>query len=107
MLFFTEAGRCFWLRVYEIPEGSRLSKGRALQNIINIPKEEKVKAFIKVKNLKDQDYLENNFIIMCTKKGTIKKTSLEAYSRPRVNGINAININDGDQLLEASLTTGS
>ena len=107
MLFFTEAGRCFWLRVYEIPEGSRQSKGRALQNIINIPKEEKVKAYIKVKNLKDQDYLENNFIIMCTKKGTIKKTSLEAYSRPRVNGINAININEGDQLLEASLTTGS
>lgn len=106
MLFFTEAGRCFWLRVYEIPEGSRISKGRALQNIINIPKEEKVKAFIKVKNLKDQDYLENNFIIMCTKKGTIKKTSLEAYSRPRANGINAININEGDQLLEASLTTG-
>ncbi len=107
MLFFTEAGRCFWLRVYEIPEGSRLSKGRALQNIINIPKEEKVKAYIKVVNLKDQDYLENNFIIMCTKKGTIKKTSLEAYSRPRVNGINAININEGDQLLEASLTTGN
>jgi len=107
MLFFTEAGRCFWLRVYEIPEGSRQSKGRALQNIINIPKEEKVKAYIKVKNLKDQEYLENNFIIMCTKKGTIKKTSLEAYSRPRVNGINAININEGDQLLEASLTTGS
>ncbi|MDQ7949787.1 MAG: DNA gyrase subunit A [Pedobacter sp.] len=107
MLFFTEAGRCFWLRVYEIPEGGRVSKGRALQNIINIPKEEKVKAFIKVKNLKDQEYLENNFIIMCTKKGTIKKTSLEAYSRPRVNGINAININEGDQLLEASLTTGT
>jgi len=107
MLFFTEAGRCFWLRVYEIPEGTRQSKGRALQNIINIPKEEKVKAYIKVKNLKDQEYLENNFIIMCTKKGTIKKTSLEAYSRPRVNGINAININDGDQLLEASLTTGT
>jgi DNA gyrase subunit A len=107
MLFFTETGRCFWLRVYEIPEGSRLSKGRAIQNIINIPKEEKIKAYIKVKNLKDQDYLENNFIIMCTKKGTIKKTSLEAYSRPRVNGINAININDGDQLLEASLTSGS
>ncbi|MFP5081632.1 DNA gyrase subunit A [Pedobacter sp. JCM 36344] len=107
MLFFTEAGRCFWLRVYEIPEGSRLSKGRAIQNIINIPKEEKIKAFIKVKNLKDQEYLENNFIIMCTRKGTIKKTSLEAYSRPRVNGINAININEGDQLIEASLTTGS
>ena len=107
MLFFTESGRCFWLRVYEIPEGSRLSKGRAIQNIINIPKEEKIKAYIKVKNLKDQEYLENNFIIMCTKKGTIKKTSLEAYSRPRVNGINAININEGDQLLEASLTSGS
>lgn len=107
MLFFTETGRCFWLRVYEIPEGSRLSKGRAIQNIINIPKEEKIKAFIKVKNLKDQEYLENNYIIMCTKKGTIKKTSLEAYSRPRVNGINAININEGDQLLEASLTTGT
>lgn len=107
MLFFTEGGRCFWLRVYEIPEGSRLSKGRAIQNIINIPKEEKIKAYIKVKNLKDQEYLDNNYIIMCTKKGTIKKTSLEAYSRPRVNGINAININEGDQLLEASLTSGS
>ncbi len=107
MLFFTEGGRCFWLRVYEIPEGSRLSKGRAIQNIINIPKDDKIKAFIKVINLKDQDYLENNYIIMCTKKGTIKKTSLEAYSRPRVNGINAININEGDMLLEASLTTGS
>jgi DNA gyrase subunit A len=107
MLFFTESGRCFWLRVYEIPEGSRLSKGRAIQNIINIPKEEKIKAYIKVKNLKDQEYLDNNYIIMCTKKGTIKKTSLEAYSRPRVNGINAININEGDQLLEASLTSGS
>jgi len=106
MLFFTEAGRCFWLRVYEIPEGSRTSKGRAIQNIINIPKEEKIKAYIKVKNLKDQEYLENNFIIMCTKQGTIKKTSLEAYSRPRVNGINAININEGDVLLEACLTNG-
>ncbi|MBC6109255.1 DNA gyrase subunit A [Pedobacter fastidiosus] len=106
MLFFTEAGRCFWLRVYEIPEGSRTSKGRAIQNIINIPKDEKIKAYIKVKNLKDQEYLENNFIIMCTKKGTIKKTSLESYSRPRVNGINAININDGDVLLEACLTNG-
>ncbi|WP_345951937.1 MULTISPECIES: DNA gyrase subunit A [unclassified Mucilaginibacter] len=107
MLFFTEAGRCFWLRVFEIPEGTRTSKGRAIQNIINIPKEEKIKAYIKVKNLKDQEYLENNFIIMCTAKGTIKKTSLEAYSRPRSNGINAININDGDTLLEATLTTGS
>jgi DNA gyrase subunit A len=107
MLFFTEAGRCFWLRVFEIPEGSRTSKGRAIQNIINIPKEENIRAYIKVKNLKDQDYLENNFIIMCTSKGTIKKTSLEAYSRPRANGINAININDGDSLLEATLTTGT
>ncbi|MFB9844481.1 DNA gyrase subunit A [Mucilaginibacter ginsenosidivorans] len=107
MLFFTEAGRCFWLRVFEIPEGTRTSKGRAIQNIINIPKEEKIKAYIKIVNLKDQEYLENNFIIMCTKKGTIKKTSLEAYSRPRANGINAININEGDTLLEANLTSGS
>lgn len=107
MLFFTEAGRCFWLRAFEIPEGTRTSRGRAIQNIINIPKEEKIKAYIKVKNLKDQDYLENNFIIMCTKRGTIKKTSLEAYSRPRANGINAININEGDQLLEACLTDGN
>ncbi len=106
MLFFTETGKCFWLRVFEIPEGSRTSKGRAIQNVINIPKEENIKAYIKVVNLKDQDYLENNFIIMCTKKGTIKKTSLEAYSRPRANGINAININEGDQLLEACMTTG-
>ena len=107
MLFFTESGQCFWLRVFEIPEGSRTSKGRAIQNIINIPKEENIKAYIKVVNLKDQDYLENNFIIMCTKKGVIKKTSLEAYSRPRANGINAINVNDGDSLLEATLTTGN
>ena len=107
MLFFTEAGRCFWLRAFEIPEGSRTSRGRAIQNIINIPKEEKIKAYIKVKNLKDQAYLESNFIIMCTKRGTIKKTSLEAYSRPRANGINAININEGDQLLEACLTDGN
>jgi DNA gyrase subunit A len=107
MLFFTEAGRCFWLRVFEIPEGSRTSKGRAIQNIINVPKEEKIKAYIKLTSLKDQEYLENNFIIMCTTKGTIKKTSLEAYSRPRTNGINAININDGDTLLEANLTSGT
>ena len=107
MLLFTEAGRCFWLRAFEVPEGSRTSRGRALQNIINIPKDEKVKAYILVKNLKDKEYLENNFIIMCTKQGTIKKTSLEAYSRPRANGINAININDGDQLLEACLTSGN
>jgi DNA gyrase subunit A len=107
MLFFTEAGRCFWLRVFEIPEGTRTSKGRAIQNIINIPKEENIKAYIKLINLKDKEYLENNFIIMCTKKGTIKKTSLEAYSRPRANGINAININEGDMLLEANLTSGT
>src|SRR6195952_4155340 len=107
MLFFTESGQCFWLRVFEIPEGSRTSKGRAIQNITNIPKEENIKAYIKVISLKDKEYLENNYIIMCTKKGTIKKTSLEAYSRPRANGINAININEGDSLLEATLTTGS
>jgi len=107
MLFFTESGQCFWLRVFEIPEGTRTSKGRAIQNIINIPKEEKIKAYIKIINLKDKDYLENNYIIMCTRKGTIKKTSLEAYSRPRANGINAININEGDSLLEANLTSGS
>ncbi|MDB5154808.1 MAG: gyrA [Mucilaginibacter sp.] len=107
MLFFTEAGRCFWLRVFEIPEGTRTSKGRAIQNIINIPKEENIKAYIKLISLKDKEYLENNFIIMCTRKGTIKKTSLEAYSRPRANGINAININDGDMLLEANLTSGT
>jgi len=107
LLFFTDKGKCYWLRVFEIPEGSRTSKGRALQNIINIEKEEKIRAYIKVVNLKDQDYLENNFIIMCTKKGTIKKTTLQAYSRPRSNGINAININEGDELLEANLTSGS
>ncbi|ASU34637.1 DNA gyrase subunit A [Mucilaginibacter xinganensis] len=107
MLFFTESGQCFWLRVFEIPEGTRTSKGRAIQNIINIPKEQNIKAYIKLISLKDTEYLENNFIIMCTKKGTIKKTSLEAYSRPRANGINAININEGDSLLEATLTTGT
>jgi len=107
MLFFTESGQCFWLRVFEIPEGTRTSKGRAIQNIINIPKEENIKAYIKLINLKDKEYLENNFIIMCTRKGTIKKTSLEAYSRPRANGINAININEGDSLLEANLTSGT
>lgn len=107
LLFFTDKGKCYWLRVFEIPEGSRTSKGRALQNIINIEKEEKIKAYIKVVNLKDQEYLANNCIIMCTKKGTIKKTTLQAYSRPRSNGINAININDGDELLEANLTSGT
>jgi DNA gyrase subunit A len=106
MLFFTEKGRCFWLRVYEIPEGTRVSKGRAIQNLINIPPDDKVKAFINVKTLSDEEYLNNNYIIMCTKNGTIKKTSLEAYSRPRLSGINAITINDGDVLLEAKLTDG-
>jgi DNA gyrase subunit A len=107
LLFFTDKGKCHWLRVFEIPEGSRTSKGRAIQNIINIDKDERIRAYIKVVNLKDQDYLENNFIIMCTKKGTIKKTTLQAYSRPRSNGINAININEDDELLEANLTSGS
>ncbi|WP_207533326.1 DNA gyrase subunit A [Desertivirga arenae] len=107
LLLFTENGHCYWLRVFEIPEGTRTSKGRAIQNIVNISKEEKIKAYIKVKDLRDQEYLENNFIVMCTRKGTIKKTSLQAYSRPRANGINAININDGDQLLEANLTDGN
>ncbi|RKD16056.1 DNA gyrase subunit A [Pelobium manganitolerans] len=107
LLFFTDKGKCYWLRVFEIPEGTRTSKGRAIQNIINIDKEERIRAYIKVVNLKDQEYLENNFIMMCTKKGTIKKTTLQAYSRPRSNGINAININEDDELLEANLTTGS
>lgn len=107
MLFFTEKGKCFWLRVYEIPEGSKTSKGRAIQNMVNIEPDDKVKAFINIKNLKDQEYIDNNYIVMCTQKGTIKKTSLAAYSRPRQNGINAITINEGDHLLEAKLTTGS
>ena len=106
MLFFTEKGKCFWLRVFEIPEGGKTSKGRAIQNMINIDPDDKVRAFINVKDLKDKEYVENNFIILATQKGTIKKTSLEAYSRPRQNGINAITINEGDHLLEARLTTG-
>ena len=107
LLFFTEKGKCFWLRVYEIPEGGKTSKGRAIQNLINIEPDDKVRAFINVKNLKDEEYISSNFIILATKKGTIKKTSLEAYSRPRQNGINAITINEGDQLLEAKLTQGT
>jgi len=107
MLLFTEKGKCFWLKVYEIPEGTKTSKGRAIQNLINIEPDDKVKAFINVKTLNDEEYLNNNFIIMATKNGIIKKTSLEEYSRPRQNGINAININDGDCLLEAKLTDGS
>lgn len=107
LMFFTEQGRCFWLRAYEIPEGNKGSKGRAIQNLINIPPDDKVKAYINVNNLSDEQYLNNNFIIMCTKKGTIKKTTLEAYSRPRQNGINAITIREGDSLLEVKLTNGS
>ncbi|REJ80392.1 MAG: DNA gyrase subunit A [Bacteroidetes bacterium] len=106
MLFFTEKGRCFWLKVYEIPEGNKTSKGRPVQNLISIPPDDKVKACINVKNLADEDYINNHFIVMCTKNGTIKKTSLEAYSRPRANGINAINIEEDDNLLEAKLTSG-
>ncbi|MCB2196046.1 MAG: DNA gyrase subunit A [Bacteroidetes bacterium] len=106
MLFFTESGKCFWLKVYQIPEGTRNSKGRAIQNLINIEPDDKIKAFINVQSLDDQEYIENNYIVMCTKKGIIKKTALEAYSRPRQNGVNAITIKDGDQLLEAKLTDG-
>jgi len=106
MLFFTEKGKVFWMRVYEIPEGSKTSKGRAIQNMISIEPDDKIRAFINVKNLKDQEYIENNYIVLCTKNGVIKKTTLEAYSRPRQNGINAVTIREGDQLLEAKLTNG-
>jgi DNA gyrase subunit A len=106
LLIFTEKGRCFWMRVYEIPEGNKTSKGRAIQNLINIPQDDKVKAYVKVQDLTDKEYVENNFIVMCTREGVIKKTSLEAYSRPRANGINAIGIREGDELLEAKLTNG-
>jgi DNA gyrase subunit A len=107
MLFFTLKGRCFWLKVYEIPEGSKASKGRAIQNVLNIGPDDKVCAYINVKNLNDEDYINNNFIVLATKKGTVKKTSLEAYSRPRVNGVNAITIRENDELLEAVLTNGN
>ena len=107
MLFFTEQGKCFWLKVYEIPEGGKTAKGRAIQNIINLPKDDKVMAYISTKDLKDEEYINSHFIVMCTKKGVIKKTSLEAYSRPRTNGINAITIREGDQLLEAKMTNGN
>ncbi len=106
MLFFTEKGKCYWLRVYEIPEGTKTSKGRAMQNMINLEPGDKVRAFINVKDLTDKEYVKNNYIILCTKKGSIKKTSLEAYSRPRQNGIIAVNIKEGDNLLEARLTNG-
>ena len=107
MLFFTEKGRCFWLKVYEIPEGARSSKGRAIQNVIQIEPDDKVRAYINVKSLADAEYVNNNYIIMCTKDGTIKKTKLEAYSRPRQNGVNAIVIREGDQLIGAKLTSGN
>ena len=106
LLIFTEKGRCFWMRIYEIPEGNKLAKGRAIQNLLNISQSDKIKAYVKVQDLMDKEYVQNNFIIMCTKRGIIKKTSLEAYSRPRSNGINAITIKDDDELLEAKLTNG-
>ena len=107
MLLFTQNGKCYWLKVYEIPEGSRASKGRAIQNVINIEPDDKIKAYLNVKNLKDEDYINNNYIVLGTKKGIIKKTSLEAYSRPRANGVIAITVRDGDELLEAIMTNGN
>ncbi len=107
MLFFTQKGKCFWMRVYEIPEGSRTSKGRAIQNLINIEQDDKVMAFICTQDLKDEDYINSHYVIMATKQGQVKKTALEQYSRPRTNGINAITIKDNDELLEAKLTTGN
>jgi len=106
MLFFTQKGKCFWLRVYEIPEGGKTAKGRAIQNLINIEQDDKVKAFICTQDLKDEDYINSMFVVMATKKGQVKKTSLEQYSRPRTNGINAITVREGDELIEAKLTTG-
>ena len=106
ILLFSEKGQCFWIRAYEVPEGAKNTKGRAIQNLINIPKDDKIKAFINIKNLNDEEYINNNFIILCTKDGIIKKTSVEAYSRPRSNGISAITIREGDVLLEAALTNG-
>ena len=107
MLFFTQKGKCFWMRVYEIPEGSRTTKGRAIQNLINIDQDDRVKAFICTQDLKDEEYINSHYVIMATKKGQVKKTSLEKYSRPRANGINGITIKDGDELLEARLTNGN
>ena len=107
MLFFTQKGKCFWMRVYEVPEGSKTAKGRAIQNLINIEQDDKVKAFICTQDLKDEDYINNHYVIMATRKGQVKKTSLEQYSRPRANGINAITIREGDELLEAKLTNGN
>jgi DNA gyrase subunit A len=107
MLFFTQKGKCFWMRVFEIPEGSKTSKGRAIQNLINIEQDDKVKAFICTQDLKNEDYINSHYVIMATRKGQVKKTSLEQYSRPRTNGINAISIREGDELLEAKLTNGN
>jgi DNA gyrase subunit A len=106
LLIFTQSGKLFWIKAYNVPEGNKTSKGRPLQNLIQIEKDDKVKAVVSVKNLEDQEYINNNYLIMCTKKGTIKKTTLEAYSRPRANGINAITINEGDTLLDVRLTSG-
>jgi len=107
LLLFTERGKCFWLKVYAVPEGAKTSKGRAIQNVLNIQTDEKVRAYINVKSLTEEDYLNNNFIIICTKQGVIKKTSLKAYSRPRQSGINAINVREGDNLIQAKLTNGN
>jgi len=107
LLIFTEKGKCFWMRIFEVPEGAKNAKGRALQNLINIEQDDSIKAFINVQDIKDEEYITDKYIIMCTKKGVIKKTKLEAYSRPRTNGINAIGVRDGDELLEAKLTNGS
>jgi DNA gyrase subunit A len=107
LLFFTKLGKCYWMRAYEIPEGAKATKGRAVQNLLNIAPEDKIMAYINVKNLDDANYINNNYIILCTKKGVIKKTSLELYSRPRQVGINAITVREGDELLEARLTNGS
>ena len=107
LLVFTQKGKCYWMRIYEIPEGNKTSKGRAIQNLINIDSDDKIMAYINVTDLKDEEYLKNNFIVMCTKKGIIKKTLLEAYSRPRQNGINVISVREGDELLEARLTSGN
>jgi DNA gyrase subunit A len=107
MLFFTQNGKCYWQKVYDLPEGTRTSKGRAMQNLINIEQDDSVRAFINVRTLDDEEYINNNFIVLCTRKGVIKKTSLEAYSRPRVNGVNAITVREGDELLEARMTNGN
>ncbi|MDR0737546.1 MAG: DNA gyrase subunit A [Prevotellaceae bacterium] len=107
MLFFSQKGRCYWLKVYDVPEGSKTSKGRAIQNVINIEPDDKICAYINVKTLNDDAYINNNYIVLCTKRGTVKKTLLEAYSRPRANGVNAVTVRDGDELLEAILTNGN